>query len=230
MPQYSAPGSHIDRLEIVHEHHQVRDAGIGKAHSPFSGDKRDSSLRPEPLNRLQVHLWLAIAESGRNHPNVGRKAKSVLRTDPKFCGQPSCAERRIAAELAKAPITVEVTDPKYFCGIVLQKNNTIRTYTSRPGADSVNNGRICQFADRHLAGVKKEKVIPRPAHLPKLAAMRNAHSRPTIAHHRSRGTMRIASRTIPLLILLVPCVRSLKTIGISTHLNPFRDARKLISI
>ena len=155
MAQYSAPGSHVDRFEIVHEHHQVRDACIGKAHLPFSGDKRDSGIRPEPLNWLQVHLGLAIMESGRNNPDVSRKAKSIAGTYPELCGQPSCAERRIAAELAKAPIAVEVTDPKYFCCIILQEYNTIGTNTGRPGTDPVYDGRIRQHTLRLLARIEK---------------------------------------------------------------------------
>ena len=49
-------------------------------------------------------------------------------------------------------------------------------------------------------------------------------------HQRSRQTIQTASRTIEFDILLVPSVRSTKTIGISAILKFRFQARKLISI
>ena len=75
--------------------------------------------------------------------------------------------------------------------------------------------------------VEEHKVVPRPGHLEERDV---AQSRPISDHHRSLHTIQMASRTIALLIFDVPSVRSVKTIGISTMVNPFRHARTDISI
>ena len=59
---------------------------------------------------------------------------------------------------------------------------------------------------------------------------RRSVAAPSTPHQRRRQTIQTASRTIDLDILLVPSVRSTKTIGISTIRNPRFQARKLISI
>ena len=78
----------------------------------------------------------------------------------KLGGEPRAAERCVSAKLAKAPISVEVTYPKVLLCIGLNEHNSIRTYTGRTGADSINHRWIRYIGKRAGASIKEKKVIP----------------------------------------------------------------------
>ena len=114
--------------------------------------------------------------------------------------------------------------------IALQKNDTVRSDPCRAGTELIDGQRLGEPAGGLVAGVEEDEVVSRPAHLVKSPAVRDAHNRPIRAQSLRRQTIHTASRTIPLFILLTPCVRSVNTIGISIALKPFRKALKVISI
>lgn len=79
---------------------------------------------------------------------------------PKLGGKPRTAKRGVPAQLAKAPISVEVTYPKVLLCIGLNEHNSIRTYTGRAGADSINHRWFRYIGKRAGASIKEKKVIP----------------------------------------------------------------------
>ncbi len=230
IPQLPAAAGDVDALSILDKNYEMRHAGLGESDAVLTWAERKFGVRPETLNRLQVYFGLVRNESRRYHARVGGEAEFGSVCNAKFGRQPRAAKRGVTAQLSEAPISVEVTYPKCFCGIVLYENNTVGANAGSPGAHSIDQFWGRQATRRLVSGVEKEEVVPRPAHLPELSSARNAHTRPVTVHQRSSHGVTKASSMIPLFILLLPWVRSEKTIGISTPVNPFLNARKLISI
>ena len=79
---------------------------------------------------------------------------------PKLGGKPRTAKRGVPAQLAKAPISVEVTYPKVLLCIGLDEYNSIRTYTGRAGANPINHCWFRYIGMLIRACVKEKKVIP----------------------------------------------------------------------
>src|SRR5262245_26797245 len=121
----------------------------------------------------------------------------------------------------------------------LEEDDAVGPHACPSGADRADHRRVSERPRGLRSGVDHDEVIAGAAHLVERPTNWNHAAprtwcvegmRPVIAHSRSLQTIHTASRTIAPDILLCPSVRSTKTIGISTILQPFLQARKLISI
>ena len=240
MSERPSPDIEIDGFYIVHQHDHVGHAGIHVSYTALSGQQRNRHAQLEVPRRLKVDFRCSSAEPPANHAGIRAERHATRRRDAKLERQAHGAERRVATQLADAPILVEVQNPKCLCGIMLDEHNAICANASCPRTDSTYRGRILERRRIFGSRVKENEVVSRAAHLPEPSPTDRRHLRstcpviaqilPVTVHQRRRQTIKTASRTMPRLILLVPWARSVKTIGISSGLNPFRTARKLISI
>ncbi len=161
IPEERPASQDVGIRRIVKQDNNMRDSSISKPKAALAIGACDRRVvRGHHRRGLQVDLGLAVYKSGRYRAGVGREGKLPWAHNPELRSKPSTAERGVAAELAKAPISVEVTYPKVLLCIGLNEYNSIRTYACCAGADPINNGRLRYIGERARASIKEEKVIP----------------------------------------------------------------------
>jgi hypothetical protein len=207
----------------------MRNADSGEAECRFIGSSRNGTkLRSHLDDGLQVDFWAAVDETRRNNACISPDPQIAIGHTAGSLEKPHGAKRRIATELAERAVTIVVANR---CAITdgAKQNDSVSANTGSPRAKPPDDWFGGELACVTVCEVEEDEIIPRAAQLPE-SSSGACQTCLVICHHRRRQTIHTASLTIFFDILLDPSRRSTKTMGISTIRNPFRHARKVISI
>jgi hypothetical protein len=219
---------YINIFDVVNAYDQVWYPHLTEGPPLLTRSRNDAGMLAGWLRVRDLDLRCITAGSGSHSHHAGLGDQLELTGGHQFQRnrKPSATEGGVPAECSRRAIGIPVRHMHRIGRGGGQKDQSIRAHSASPVAERPHlRWRPAGWVGE--AAIEHDEVVARAAHLVEQCA---SHSRPMSDCSLSHQTIQIASRTIRLFILLWPSTRSVNTIGISFSLNPFFQARKLISI